>query len=306
MEELQPSDARVLSLLRDLDSETIQHFLDKLSDALKEETFLELYLFLDLCCKNELTGQPETFLNTILKESSKATERELKDAMDKVLTHLEAENEKGSDQQKMQTKKRIKVFLNLGGSSSGQLLLERAVTVLDKSDVLRLLKLGADMCAKNSAGESMVAKLDPDIIEKFMDSQFKTSQDMLKPHQQTLDFDFSFLEASDVNDYWTPQARKGPRATLLLELMRHPKHKQLILHPVLKAFVTLRWKEVYVLYSINVALTIFTCLATTLFVLATYGGESLTISLEQTGLVVTLLTLGTPGSRFPRSFKMAG
>ena len=126
----------------------------------------------------------------------------------------------------------------------------------------------------------MVAKLDPDIIEKFLDSQFKKSQYIRKPHQKTIDFDFSFLEASDVNEYWTPQANEGPKATLLLELMRHPKHKQLILHPVLKAFVTLRWKEIYVLYSINVALTIFTCLITTLFVLATYGGEALKISLR--------------------------
>ena len=66
----------------------------------------------------------------------------------------------------------------------------------------------------------------------------------------------------------------------LLELMRLPKHKQILLHPVLKALVTLLWNDIYVLYSINVALTIVTCLITTLFVLATYGGKTLTVSLQ--------------------------
>ena len=112
----------------------------------------------------------ETFLHLIFWKSkldSGTTDAMYRQAGETVLEALESwclerQGEKAA---------RVKMLLNLR-DGQGRTVLHHATLKWGKKVVGRLLKLGADLCIEDDLGGLPVARITPDILERFLDSKW--------------------------------------------------------------------------------------------------------------------------------------
>jgi hypothetical protein len=223
------------------------------------------------------TGTSESFLHMLLWKPmlrSGVPSQAYRRAADLVLADQEQRAAAG-----VVARRRVGLLVSMKESAQGMTALHMATMKWGKAMVRRLLALGADLCVGDVLGELPVARVQPVVLEEFLDTKWwprgypedhPDHQEDLDPDNEhyTIEFDFSFLQGAEGKSSGLGSTR------VLEELARSPHHRRLLTHPVVTTFLALQWEHISLGYNLNTAFNLITCVVTNLFILAIYGGES--------------------------------
>ena len=77
-----------------------------------------------------------------------------------------------------------------------------------------------------------------------------------------------------MNEQTGKTSEMNEQTRVLSEVAKSAQHRHLLTHPVLSTFLARQWEHISTGYTLATIFSFFVCLATTLFVLAMYGGSS--------------------------------
>merc|ERR1712241_1214585 len=151
--------------------------------------------------------------------------------MQAVLDHLD----KKSREEPRKNKSLIANLVSMQESKYGTTLLHIASRKWGNEVVKRLLNLGASINLIDINGKSAVTTINPDVLEKFLDSK------------------------------WSLQEEKDPfyynDHDQEMEISKSPEHEDLLTHPVISTYLAREWGKISVLYDLNIFFTmIFTAM----------------------------------------------
>ncbi|XP_069681072.1 transient receptor potential cation channel protein painless-like [Periplaneta americana] len=124
--------------------------------------------------------------------------------------------------------------------------------------VLTLLRNDASLLVRNGRGEYALTSVDADTLRAFLDEQVDCANTAFEDKGFYIELHYAFLG--------------GAGMTALLLMAQRPHLWELLKHPVLTSFLSLRWKRVRTYFSLNVLLyTLFVVLLTTQVLVTDYG-----------------------------------
>ena len=153
--------------LREADTGAVKQVLATLDQILQKSEFDG---FSRVIYRNVEMNTEETFLHLIFGKSnlgSGVTAATYRQAGETVLDALETSSLKNGEK----AAARLKILLNKR-DGQGRTVLHHATLKWGKKVVGRLLKLGADLCIEDDLGVLPVARITPDILERFLDSKW--------------------------------------------------------------------------------------------------------------------------------------
>jgi len=185
-----------------------------------------------------------------------------KPAMERILSHLEKRSKETALKRKL-----IADLLDMQDSEFKRTILHEASEQWGNEVVKRLLDLGANINLSDDSGELAVTKINPDVLEKVLDSKWAPEnrdpiQDNDHDKEYKISFDFAFL--------LSPLNHVKP----LVALSQSSTHRHLLTHPVITTYLHTVWRKMSLWYNLYTFFTIIICLLLNLFILANYGGNS--------------------------------
>ena len=266
--------------LQEANMETVRSVLERCIAILNSSDFSDSQSFAPVIFTDEDTKMKTTFLHELVwkpKLGSGVTSNSYSEAMDAVLKELEERARDGEE-----VKRRIAVLLNM--PESGPLSLQQTVLHMatlkwgaGKGLAGRLLALGAEVTVRDSRGRLPVARINPRVLEDFLDTKWKPrgypDEDEDPDNEEyRIEFDFHFLKKSD-NE--TEKQKKVPSdMRVLMDISESQQHRHLLTHPVVTTFLALQWKTISLPYTLNTIFTLLTCIMANIFIFLNYGGDS--------------------------------
>ena len=119
--------------------------------------------------------------------------------------------------------------------------------------------------------------------------------------EYTVTFDFAFLSADGTEN---TSSKMEEQTRVLAEVAKSAQHRHLLTHPVFSTFLARQWEHISTGYTLATIFSFFTCLATTLFVLAMYGGSSVEPLASRTNF--TSCSPSWTSSTFPSVLELPG
>ena len=169
----------------------------------------------------------------------------------------------------------------------GNTALHYATQFWPQSVVAALLELGANIGLKNMYGEVPINKILPEVMEEFLNTKclnpegdvtnanFKITAifDFLVPFGTSLKSDNKVNDVKNENEL---DKVPLPETEGLWYMSQSKKHRHLLKHPVIAAFLWMKWKKIGFAYNANLAwFMAFVALITT-YIFMLYPGNSLT------------------------------
>ena len=246
----------------------VEHFLDILGEAFRACDPDCPAPFAEVLHTESRLGQTttESFLHILMWKSvegiynSKEGHNRFKQAMEKVLQFLEQWSKESGEK-----RERVRRLLALPGKQ-GKTVIHLAAMKWGNEVVRRLLHLGANIGDIDVLGEVAATRINPDLVEEFLDSKWDPHLGDPDLEDYSIEFDFGFLQAQD---------EKGPPMLLLAELAQSETHQRLLTHPVLTTFLALQWESLSIPFYLNLLLSTAAFTMANLVILRNYGGYSL-------------------------------
>ena len=208
-----------------------------------------------------LSGEMGTILHTLLR---------------KPLPHHDYEAAFECLQESTQFKKLRTVINQRDGL--GNTALHYATQFWPQSVVLTLLELGSNIGLKNVYDEVPIDKILPEVMENFLDTRCLIPEGDVTntDFKITAKFDFLVPFGTTLINYEDQDVNPPlPETEGLWYMSQSKKHRHLLKHPVIGAFLWMKWKKIGFTYNANICwFTAFVALITA-YIFKLYSGTSI-------------------------------
>ena len=166
----------------------------------------------------------------------------------------------------------------------GNSALHYATQNWSQSVVTSLLEYGANIGLKNNWDETPISKINPDIMEDFLDNFCLHSKNDVHQEDFELEFNYSFIAPPIDNPYFDETDPEGqelvenqgyPETETLWYMAQSKDHRHLLKHPVITSFLWMKWQRIRKQFNRNLRLYLLFVTTLTWYIFERFGGVSL-------------------------------